>query len=316
MSLAPDPGKRARAMVESPYRDANAQPLGFPMLSFRLLAIDIDGTLLNSKFAISDADLKALQTAHEAGAEILLCTGRRHSFAMPIARLLGFDLWICSSNGAVTRSTRGEDFHRQLLPAAIAGELCRHMVEFRGSTVLTFDQEGKGSLAVEGLAELSESVARWVEHNRQEIEQVVPLEGALWRDPLQAMFCGTVERMAAAERRLKTFPRRDELTLLKTQYDDRDLCLWDVLGAHTSKGHAMERWAESRGIRREQIMAIGDNHNDIEMLERAGIPVIMGNAAAELKQFGWIETASNDENGIAQALERVAQQGERVPARR
>ena len=89
--------------------------------SIRLLATDIDGTLLNPQFQISEGDLVALRRAHAAGVEIVLVTGRRHSFAMPIARQLGFDLWLISSNGAVTRSMAGETFHRDMMPA----ESCR-----------------------------------------------------------------------------------------------------------------------------------------------------------------------------------------------
>src|SRR5437764_15455629 len=100
-------------------------------LPVRLLAIDIDGTLLNSKFAISPVDMAALRRAHELGVEVILCTGRRHRFAMPIARQLGFELWMCSSNGAVTRSTAGEGFHRDLLPANLAKKICTKMNEFR-----------------------------------------------------------------------------------------------------------------------------------------------------------------------------------------
>src|SRR6202161_3204851 len=83
--------------------------------SIRLLATDIDGTLLNSQFKISEGDLMALRRAHAAGIEIVLVTGRRHTFALPIAQQLGFNLWLISSNGAVPRSLRGATFHRDLM---------------------------------------------------------------------------------------------------------------------------------------------------------------------------------------------------------
>src|SRR5260370_41051318 len=83
--------------------------------SLRLIAIDIDGTLLNPEFEISGTDLATLRRAHAQGIEVILVTGRRHTFALPIAQQLGFDLWLISSNGAVTRSLAGETFHRDLL---------------------------------------------------------------------------------------------------------------------------------------------------------------------------------------------------------
>jgi hydroxymethylpyrimidine pyrophosphatase-like HAD family hydrolase len=79
----------------------------------------------------------------------------------------------------------------------------------------------------------------------------------------------------------------------------------DILNQGCSKGHALERWAKYRGIPREQVMAIGDNFNDIEMLAFAGKPFIMGNASEDLRRYGWPVTLSNAENGVAAAIESV-----------
>lgn len=271
----------------------------------RLLAIDIDGTLLNSAFEIAERDLTALRRAHERGVEVILCTGRRHTFALPIAERLGFDLWLCSSNGAVTRSLSGETFHRDLLPAETAREVCAHLEEFRGSTVLTFDKPEKGALVVERTDAMPESVSRWLEKNAPYIEVVKPIEAALTADPVQAMVCGTVERMQEAAAVLERFGELEKITVLKTEYVHRNLSMLDMLNKECSKGHAVERWATYRGIPREQVMAIGDNFNDVEMLEWAGIPVLMGNACEELRANGWMVTGSNDECGVAAALEEM-----------
>ena len=79
----------------------------------------------------------------------------------------------------------------------------------------------------------------------------------------------------------------------------------DVLNRGCSKGHALERWAGYRGIPRKEVMAIGDNYNDIEMLAFAGVPFIMGNAVEELRREGWTVTLPNDQNGVAAAIEQV-----------
>lgn len=286
------------------FRAAGAAPTAKPG-PIRLLASDIDGTLLNPQFQISEGDLKALRRAHAAGIEVVLVTGRRHTFAMPIARQLGFDLWLISSNGAVTRSLRGETFHRDLMPRETCRALCGTMQEFRGNTVLTFDKETKGALVLERLDELGESIRRWLEKNMEYIEFVVPIEQALVTDPVQAMFCGTLARMEQALRRLDGNGLEGKTTVLRTIYPARDLSMIDVLNADCSKGHALARWAEHRGIGREQVMAIGDNHNDVEMLEFAGHPVIMGNACAELLGRGWTVTLGNDRCGVAAAVEAV-----------
>jgi Cof subfamily protein (haloacid dehalogenase superfamily) len=273
--------------------------------SIRLLATDIDGTLLNPQFQISEGDLLALRRAHAAGIEIVLVTGRRHTFALPIAKQLGFDLWLISSNGAVTRSLAGETFHRDLMPAETCGKLCGAMQEFRGNTVLTFDKETKGAIVLERLDELGSSIRRWLEKNMEFIEYVIPIENALVSDPVQAMFCGTMARMSEALRALDGAGMDGTVTVLRTEYPARDLSMIDVLNAGCSKGHALERWAKYRGYGREEVMAIGDNHNDVEMLEFAGHPVIMGNACEELRSRGWTVTRGNDACGIAAAVDLV-----------
>ena len=274
-----------------------------PAAPIRLLAIDIDGTLLNPQFQISPADLAALQRAREQGVEIILVTGRRHTFALPIAQQLGFDLWLICSNGAVTRSLSGETFHRDLLPLETCRELCGIMREFRGQTVLTFDREGRGAIVLEHLEGMASSIQRWLEKNMEYIEFVIPIEKSLTEDPVQSMFCGTVSHMRQALDVLEACGL--PITVLRTEYPVRDLSIVDVLNDGCSKGHAVERWANYRGIPREQVMAIGDNYNDIEMLAFAGRPFIMGNASEELLDRGWTRTRSNAENGVAAAIEHV-----------
>jgi Cof subfamily protein (haloacid dehalogenase superfamily) len=268
----------------------------------RLLATDIDGTLLNPQFQISDGDLSALRRAHAARIEIVLVTGRRHQFALPIAQQLGFDLWLISSNGAVTRSLAGETFHRDMMPAETCRRLCTAMQEFRGHTVLTFDKETKGAIVLERLDELGPSIRRWLEKNMEYIQFVVPIEQALVADPVQAMFCGTMARMVDALEALDNAGMDGQVTVLRTEYPQRDLSMIDVLNTGCSKGHALERWAAHRGFSRDQVMAVGDNHNDVEMLEFAGYPVIMGNACEELRGRGWTLTHSNDSCGVAAAV--------------
>jgi Cof subfamily protein (haloacid dehalogenase superfamily) len=274
--------------------------------SIRLLALDIDGTLLNSQFQISDANLSALQRARAAGIEVVLVTGRRHDFAMPIAMQLGLeDLWLISSNGAITRSLGGETFYRDLLPADLCRELCGEMIEFRGNTVLTFDKKAKGSIVLEHLNDLENSIRRWLEKNLEYIDFVIPIEDSLVTDPVQAMFCGPIARMHKALAALQNCHLNERITVLRTEYPIRDLSIVDILNEGCSKGHALERWAAFRGLSRDQVMAVGDNYNDIEMLAFAGYPVIMGNASEDLRSRGWKVTLTNDQDGVAAALEPV-----------
>jgi hydroxymethylpyrimidine pyrophosphatase-like HAD family hydrolase len=117
---------------------------------------------------------------------------------------------------------------------------------------------------------------------------------------------GPVAPLRAAEAVLRNAPFRAEFALAVTIYRDKDFSMIDVINPSVSKGSTLAEWAARRGIRREEILAMGDNHNDLEMLTFAGIPVVMENGVAELKNYGWHVTRSNDEDGVAAAIERFA----------
>ena len=275
------------------------------MHAIRLIAIDIDGTLLNSSFQVSAADLRALQDAHSRGVEIALVTGRRHQFALPVASSLGFSVTLISSNGAIINSSDGAVVHRNFLTLETARDVVRQMAGFRENTVLTFDRERKGALVVETTEFLDVALNRWMQKNSEYLEVIQPLENSLTEPPVQLTFCGSVGRMREAQELLLDPALAPRITVLRTQYDVRDLCIVDVLNRGCTKGDGLRRWAEYRGIDRRQVMAIGDNYNDIEMLEFAGVPVVMGNACDELKQNGWMVTLENNHSGVAHALETV-----------
>jgi Cof subfamily protein (haloacid dehalogenase superfamily) len=275
------------------------------MQSIRLIAIDIDGTLLDSNHLVSEANLAVLRRAHQRGIEIALVTGRRHRFALPVAQSLGFNVTLISSDGAVTRLGDGSLFYRDLLPAEAARMLTRHMAAFRGDTVVIFDRETTGALVVATEVELNPAIRRCKEHNPLYLEFAEPLQMAIAESPIQLRFCGSIQRMREAQRALSVSELAEDLTILRTQYEERDFCIVIVLNRACSKGHALRRWAEHRGISRQQVMAIGDNYNDVEMLHFAGLPVIMANACDELKQNGWAVTLGNNQDGVAHAVEAI-----------
>jgi hydroxymethylpyrimidine pyrophosphatase-like HAD family hydrolase len=94
------------------------------------------------------------------------------------------------------------------------------------------------------------------------------------------------------------------LEVLLTEYPQRDFSLVDVCGAGTTKGSGLAAVAGVFGVAQSEVMAVGDNHNDREMLDWAGIGVVMGNAEPELKRPGWHVTGTNDEAGLSQAVDR------------
>jgi hypothetical protein len=148
---------------------------------------------------------------------------------------------------------------------------------------------------------------RFLEANRPFVSAHAPLEEALIEDPVQVMFTGPCVPMRGLYDELRAPSEPSDgaapFSVALTEYEHRDFSLVDVLQAGCSKGAAVRDWAARQGFADDEIMAIGDNLNDLEMLQAAGRPVIMGNAARDLKAFGWPITGTNDEAGVAQAIE-------------
>ena len=293
----------------------------------RMVAVDMDGTLLGADGVVSARTRAALETAERAGIEVVVATGRRHGYAMRQLRGLGWrdDAVVVSSNGTVVRTMGSTLLERDVMDRDTAARVCAQMGEFRNALVVTFDRVGldgedeRGALVVEELAELHDSIGRWVLANEPYIEQVVPIQRAFegQEAPIQMMLCGTVDRMRRAEARLREMPEVGALeeegcaiTLHRTEYPERDLSLLDILPGGCSKGAALDRLARSRGIAVAEVMAIGDNWNDISMLAWAGHPTLMENAPAELLEMardrGWRIAGRHDADGVAEVLERLA----------
>jgi len=147
----------------------------------------------------------------------------------------------------------------------------------------------------------------YYEKNRAFIAEAPgPLAQMLVDDPIQVMFNGSVAPMRDLVGALRAADRSEDYAVAVTEYPHRDFSLVDVNGAGCSKGATLARWAHSRGVAREEVMAAGDNFNDVEMLDFAGVAVVMGNASDAMKQRGYLVTGTNDEDGLAGAIERYA----------
>jgi Cof subfamily protein (haloacid dehalogenase superfamily) len=268
----------------------------------RLVAIDIDGTLLDSRWQLPDRNREAICAAVEAGVEVAIVTGRRYDFAKPIIDLLTCPVTAIVSNGAIVRSPSGATEVRHLLPRAVARTVLDAARASRDSAALIFDRPRDGQVVFERIDWTHPSRRGYAERNREFIAEVDPLESALTEDPIQVMFNGSVAEMRGLAELLRALPSSPGFAVAVTEYIDRDFSLVDVLPAGCTKGATLAEWAGRQGYRRDEIMALGDNLNDLEMLEAAGLPVVMANAVPALLDKGWPVTASNDDAGVAQAI--------------
>ena len=266
----------------------------------RLIALDIDGTLLDSHGNIPPGNRHAIARAIDQGVEIVLATGRRYDFARPIFEALPGPLTLILSNGAIVKTKDGRTLIRSLLPLSHARAVLAETLEHRESAALIFDRPLEGQVVFERVDWEHPRHSRFFHANRPFITEMRPLEEALVEDPVQVMFTGACADMRTLFTRLRA---AGPYSVALTEYMHRDFSLVDVVRAGCSKGTALRAWAERRGLSREQVMAVGDNLNDLEMLEYAGCPVLMANALPELKTRGWAVTASNDAAGVSEAIE-------------
>jgi 5-amino-6-(5-phospho-D-ribitylamino)uracil phosphatase len=274
----------------------------------KLIAMDIDGTLLNSKSEISERNAETIAEAAARGIEIVLVTGRRFDFALPIANALPCDLHLIVNNGALAKSRNGTTHLRYLLPSQTARQVLEATPEFRANAAVIFDRPGACQVIMEKVDWEDPIRGGYFRRNREYIAEVAPLIDCLsaGEDPIQVMYAGNCAPMRAAMKSLETLSRVRDFTLALTEYEGRDFSILDVLRRDVTKGTALAEWTRQRGFAREHVLAIGDNWNDRQMLEFAGSPVLMGNCIAELKSCGWPITLSNDEDGVAAAIRNYA----------
>lgn len=272
-------------------------------MPIRLVAIDIDGTLLDSDGGLPAANVAAIEAVVARGVVVTLVTGRSYPFARPVLDGLPSATALIVSNGALVKTPEDVTIRHRLLPRVLARAILEGTRRFRDAVAVVFDRSDDGHIVTEQMDWDHPNRKGYYALNRHRIRRTDPLEDALTEDPVQVMFNGSVEAMCEVQAVLVRHPDAGRFQVLTTQYGRRDFTLLDVLAEGCTKGTALEEWAKVCGVARDEVMAIGDNFNDREMLEYAGVPVVMANAVDELKTPGWHVTASNDDAGVAAALE-------------
>jgi Cof subfamily protein (haloacid dehalogenase superfamily) len=270
----------------------------------RLIGIDVDGTLLDARGQIPQANVDAIHDAVSAGIHIALVTGRSYPFARPIADPLPSSIALIVSNGAVERGMDGSRLAQRLLDRDIARAVLESTKPFRHAAALVFDRDADRQVVFETMDWEHPGRKGYWARNQSLIAQSVPLEDALVEDPIQVMFNGRVEAMRLLVEALRA--DAGEFAVSLTEYEHRDFSLIDVTAPSATKGRALAWRAAQLGLSREEVMAVGDNYNDLEMLEFAGLPVVMANSVAGLTERGWAITGDNENAGLAAAIRQFA----------
>ena len=283
-----------------------------------LLALDLDGTLLDARGIISERNRNAIDHARRQGVHVALVTGRRFRDSRPVALELGLDVPLISHNGALTKHAATLQTVSVLpLPLDAAREALQIGRKADADALLSDDHEGLGVLVYDHIRGGNTAAHKYIswasripsridsdEEGVNAVRQVASLEDYLDHDPIHLSFSGGCVEMDQLEEALKS-ELGATVKVLGTKYLEQDFTLLDIVNAAASKGAGVAAAAAELGVMREEIMAIGDNFNDLEMLLFAGTGVVMANAPLSLREIAGLHpTASNRDDGVALAIER------------
>ena len=269
---------------------------------FALIALDIDGTLLGSDRRVSERNRAAARAALAAGIRLVLVTGRRQPAARGIAEELGPDIPLVLHNGALIVEA-GRVIRCRPLAVDAARDAVRAGRAAGADPVVHCGTNGEGRLLVARVSRSNTLLAYYLDKAHPDVTVVDDLEAALPEDPIQVMFGGGTEAIAALEPSLRGLLGA-RARLERTVYPARGVALLDVIDPTVSKAEAVAFLEARWGLAPSATLAIGDNWNDREMLEHAGLGLVMGNAEPAMRALGLPTVPRNDEDGVAVAIER------------
>ena len=261
-------------------------------MAIKLVAIDMDDTLLDDSLAVSPRTCEAIGRAQEQGVMVAIATGRMFSSALPYARQLNMQVPIITYNGGMIRHPQTDEIlYHHTLEYEVAERLLRLFRE-RGwylqsyvNDQLYVEERGEKAKIYEALAGV----------------EAIPLGAdfyAMKDCPTKMLSMAEPEELQIIQKTVnELLPGKVFTATSKTTY-------LELTHPQVNKGHALSLLGQHLGIRQEEIMAIGDSNNDYPMLEYAGFGVAMGNASERVKSVAQAVTLANDAEGVAEAIEK------------
>ncbi|WP_026477168.1 Cof-type HAD-IIB family hydrolase [Alkaliphilus transvaalensis] len=279
-------------------------------MKYKVLATDMDGTLLKNNKRISNRDIVSLRKAKERGMEIIICTGRPLGTLKPYLSQIGFPCWVVTNNGAVIRNKSNEVVE----VINLKKEPCKEVLQILDQAGIYYHATDPHYAFIKSYWERIEIFQRFVRKK----------EGSFiksWAETLyQILFSGThrkvnmykyLEKGGALSSIFvytKDLKKLESVTKKLQQIKDIHITSSErhnieILDTYATKGVALKKIVDEMGIKQEEVVAVGDNHNDLSMIQYAGLGIAMGNGEEEvLKTANWV-TKSNEDDGISYLLE-------------
>jgi Cof subfamily protein (haloacid dehalogenase superfamily) len=267
-------------------------------LRYRMLVSDIDGTLLNSKGELTPDVVEAIREAHEQGILVTLATGRHLRGVLPLVEQIGVGVPVILGNGAVIVDPLKKEtlLHKplsQVTTQAILDVIRKHdlwasLFRHTWEGVDTYYDRDPG---------FDEAYLFVHKDNPAVAQQVEDLRAFVHQEPIKVLLVERPEKVRALVEDLKRLDYA--FNMVVSDHDFPDYTFLEMFDHTSTKAAGISHLAEMFKLRPEEIVAVGDNVNDIEMVEYAGLGVAMGNAAPLLKEKADWVTRSNDEDGVA-----------------
>ncbi|MBZ4645031.1 MAG: HAD-superfamily hydrolase, subfamily [Clostridia bacterium] len=271
-------------------------------MDIRLVAIDLDGTLLDANKEISQRNIDTIGKVMEKGIKVVICSGRIFMGARIYSKMIGTKEPIIACNGAIIRSvTTGATIHEELIDV---GE-CKKIVDILHNSNIYFHAYIGDSMVSERMEfstfRYSQINERFPEEDRVDIKIV----DNIW-DYIKEMGNPVTKFVVVSEdiEYLETVREKfKEMKAIEMASSDKNN--FEIMRNGVTKGKALKILAHHLGYAMNQVMAIGDNENDISMLQAAGFPVAMENGWDEVKKIAKFVTRNNNQDGVAYALEQI-----------
>ncbi len=274
------------------------------MPRYRLLAIDIDGTLLNSGNDLTDATCSALRRAMAAGIHVVLATGRRYSHTLHLVEPLGLTVPLVTASGALVKDpVDHRTLYRAQFEPAVLCSVLRTMDELGYCPIVCSDTFHEGFDFYTNRAEVTgEELGEYFRMNSGDGR----VDAQLLDRPPENTFCtftmGTHDQMLQLEEHLlRRLPGKLHAHVLRSPLYAGYMC--EVAPAGVTKWSAVHRLARQWGIADTEVCAVGDDVNDISMIRAAGLGVAMGNALPSVKAVASRIAPTQDENGLVEVVE-------------
>lgn len=285
-------------------------------MRYRLIGIDLDGTLLDRHGRVSRRNLEALAAAKRAGVRVVPCTGRAWSEARRAIDELnehpdaGVDAGVFVGGAAINDVRTGKPLDTADMDAKLAREIVMELHELPEAVLVFRDADRAGhDYLVTGQGSLSANTRWWFEHTQARVHfKKHPTHDDLLHSLRVGIVTGERRMKLVADRLAGHFGPRVVLQWFKAVQmpnPDQSVCVLDVFSAGVDKWRGLQWMAAKHGIDESQIAAIGDEVNDLAMLRAAGCSIAMGNAIEDARRIARYTTLDHNDSGVAHAIENL-----------